>query len=287
MTVKNPDLSYRYEFEKHEFDAIRDCVFTHGFAVVKRVLPRDYVEELRQSVLSLVNPKNDMKPGESRTVHAFIERCVPLRRLLEDEEFVEFSRFMFGTRDLTIHRSAAIVRAPESTGMCWHTDMSFKPEDSKGTDDILNRSAQHFSGPFYLTGLQPDNAGLAIIPHSHELDWPGPEGFEFTQYRKSFYPKGTEPTNYAGMDVPGMFALYTEPGDRVLFHGNTYHGVFPHRGMQPRVSCGVGFRPKHPKIEAPWPLSESAKRLIAELPARLKPMYEDYVGVSPASQSNY
>ncbi|MCE9590605.1 MAG: phytanoyl-CoA dioxygenase family protein [Planctomycetes bacterium] len=284
---EKPELSYRYEFEKHELDAIRACVHEHGFAVVKRVLPLDYVEELRLAALAVVNPRNGLQPGESRTVHAFVEHCPVLWRLLDDEEFVNFSRFMLGTPDLTLHRSASIVRMPGSPGMQWHTDMSFNEGPPKNLDDVLNRSMNHFSGPFYLTGLHPMNAGLAVIPGSHRADWPGPEGFEFTPDRRSFFPRGTEPKGYGGMDVPGMLPLFTDPGDRTLFHGRTYHGVFPHKGTEIRVSCGVGFRPKHPRITPPWPLSTYAKNLMASLPQRLKPLYEDYIGIDPAQQHVY
>lgn len=281
------ELPYRYQFEADEWPAIKACVREHGFAVMKRAIPLELVEELQQQVRDVVFPKDDLKPGDVRFKHAFMEYAPAMIKLIDDERFRAFSAFMFETEELTLHRSASIVRAPGGNGMAWHTDMSHYDGPPRGIDDILNKDHRHFSGPFYLTGSNPTEGGLAIIPDSHHMDWPGPEGFAFTENRKSFYRKGAEPVGHHGMDVPGAIPLITEPGDRALFASNTYHGVYPHRGTKVRLSCGVGFRPKFPKIVPNWELTDSAKRFIASLPKHLERYYEDYIGAAPEAHAEY
>jgi ectoine hydroxylase-related dioxygenase (phytanoyl-CoA dioxygenase family) len=113
------------------------------------------------------------------------------------------------------------------------------------------------------------------------LDWPGPEGFELTPDKTSFYPKGGEPKGYVGFDIPGLVPLFTEPGDEIIFADRTYHSAFPNQSDQVRLSCAIGFRARSAHIDAPWPRSPLAQHFVDALPAHLQPLVENYVGIDP------
>jgi hypothetical protein len=81
------------------------------------------------------------------------------------------------------------------------------------------------------------------------------------------------------MDVPGIVPMFTDPGDLIIFLSRTYHGVYPHNGTEPRFSCACNFRPGRHSINAPWNLSEQAKKFIASQPESVKPMVEYYAGM--------
>ena len=276
--MKQADPGYRYEFNPDELQPIKACNEAHGFAVVKALLTRDYVEELKDSVRTVANPNNDLGPGQSRTVHAFIEYSPPLWKLLEHERYLKLCQHLVGSEEITVHRSAAIIRNPGSRGADWHTDWSFCEGPSRTANEVMNRGEIPSGLWFYLNGTHPSRGGLAVIADSHRSDWPGPEGFTFTEDRRSFHRQGAPPKAYAGMDVPGIVPLCTEPGDLILFAARTYHAAFPHGGTEPRLSCAVGFRAGRSPYPVPWPLPDSAKRFKESVPERLRPFVEYYTG---------
>jgi hypothetical protein len=277
---EKPKLTYKYEFKPFETDAIIECNNRHGFAVVKGFLPGDWVVDLKQSIMQTLDPKGDLKPAETRVSSAFVEVSEPLQRLMDYKPYMHLFAAMLGTEDMTLNRSAAILKAPQTPFGSWHTDWRPPTNEVKLVDDVLNSGEWPSGFWFYLNGTHPSRGGLALIEDSHELSWPGPEGFELLPDRKSFYKKGSQPGYYADYDVPGLLPLYTDPGDLIIFAARTYHGVFTHNGTEPRLSCAVGFRPKSAKLKAPWPLPESAKKFVDGAPARWKPLLEEYTGLA-------
>jgi len=279
-TLQKPILAYRYEFAVDELQAAQACVEAHGFAVVKKMLPDDMVEALQASVMQVVDPLGELAPGKSRTHTSFMEFSPAMQRLLEYEPFMQSQQVFSQADELTLNRSAAIIRMPGSAPLDWHSDWrGFSKEAPKTANDFLNRGVWPSGIWFYLTGSNPQHGGLAVIEDSHRPDWTGPEGFELTPDRVSFYRRGAEAMAHVGMDVPGMVPLVTEPGDLIVFAHRTYHAAYPNRSDRVRLSCGLNFRPRSEHIDAPWQLPESAKAFIDSLPPRLQPLVENYTGV--------
>jgi hypothetical protein len=278
---EKPKLSYRYEFKPFETDEILSCNEKHGFAVVKGFIPGDWVVDLKRSIDQIVNPNNDLKAGETRFHTTFVEVSEPLQRFFDYKPYMELFYAMLGTRDVTLNRSAAILKSPGAGFGAWHTDWVPKQENPTQSNQVLNSGEWPSGFWFYLNGTHPARAGLALIEDSHVKDWAGPEGFELTEYKKSFCRKGdATKERYANFDVPGMIPLYTDPGDLIIFAARTYHGVFVHNGTENRYSCAVGFRAKSDKLVAPWPMPEQGKKFVASAPARWKPMLEEYTSLS-------
>jgi hypothetical protein len=281
-SLQPPKLPYGYEFEPHELADIKDFHDAHGFVVVKCMLSPEHVEELKDSVRTVLDPNDDLQPGETRARHGFIECSRPLWKLLEDEPFLSIYHCLLGTTEMTVHRSAALLKNVGAGVGYWHTDWcGFMTGPPRGDGQVLNFGEFPSGAWFYLNGTHPSRAGLAVIAGSHTIDWPGPEGFEFTEARVSFYRRGEEPQPYDRMDVPGMVPLFTDPGDLIIFAARTYHGVFPHHGDEPRLSCTVTFRPGQTPLPTPWMLPESTRRFIEAVPSHLRAMVEHYPGLDP------
>ena len=105
---------------------------------------------------------------------------------------------------------------------------------------------------FYLNGSHHERSGIAVIEKSNRPDWTGPEGFELTEDRSGFRPVSADSSvRWNQMDVPGCIAVVAEPGDLICFAALTYHANMA--TQERRYSCGMGFRPKREKIDAPWP----------------------------------
>ncbi|CAN5857946.1 hypothetical protein BH10CHL1_BH10CHL1_03030 [soil metagenome] len=285
-TLQKPELPYRYEFGLDELDAAQGCVETHGFAVIKRLLPPDMVEELKASVLQVVDPQRELGPGQSRTHTSFVEYSPALWKLLDYEPFMRAQQVFCQAEELTLNRTAAIIRQPGSAALVWHSDWrGFSKDAPKAANDILNRGPWPSGLWFYLTGSNPKHGGLAVIEDSHVPDWAGPEGFTLLPDRHSFYPEGGEPKGYNGFDIPGLVPLFTDPGDEIVFAARTYHSAFPNQTDQVRLSCGLGLRPRNLRLEAPWPLPATAKVFVDSLPAHLQPLVENYTGIDPIWRS--
>jgi ectoine hydroxylase-related dioxygenase (phytanoyl-CoA dioxygenase family) len=306
--IKPVELKYRSEFKPTELEEAKACVDAHGFAILKKVIPQSFVDELRAAIQATLNPLNDMKRGESRVGHAFIERCPTLIKFFDYPEWFNVVRYFEGTDDLVLRRSAAIIRNPGSSGSAWHTDWSFwsglykRPPRNPGSsgsawhtdwsfwsglykrpprnpNDVLNIHEGLSGRWFYLEGTRPIQGGLAVIEDSHTIDWAGPEGFEFSDDKHTFHKKGAEPKAYAGWDVPGIIPLFTDPGDMILFAARTYHYAFPNQTEIVRHSVGgPGLRARSLPVYHPWPMPESTKKFIASLPPHLKKYADGYNG---------
>lgn len=281
--LQKPILNYRYEFDLNELEAAQQCVQAHGFAVVKNMLPANIVEELKASVLAVVDPNHELGPNQSRTHTSFIEYSPALWKLFAYQPFLRAQQIFCEAQELTINRTAAIIRQPGSAPLLWHSDWrGFSNAAPKTASDILNRGPWPSGLWFYLTGSNPQHGGLAVIEDSHIPNWPGPAGFRLTNDQSSFYRDGGDPAGYVGFDVPGMVPLFTEPGDEIVFAARTYHTAFPNQTNQVRLSCGIGLRPHSMRIDAPWPLSPTAKAFIEAQPIHIQPMVENYVGIDPS-----
>ena len=281
--IKPVELKYKSEFKPTELDEAKACVEAHGFAIIKKVISQSFVEELRVALQAAINPLNDMKPGESRVVHAFVEKCPTLLKFFDIPEWFNIIRHFEGTDDLVMRRNAAIIRNPGASGSSWHTDWSFwsglYKRPPRTPNDVLNIHEGLAGRWFYLEGTKPIQGGLAVIEDSHTLDWTAPEGFEFNDDRSTFYKIDTPPKAYNGWDVPGIVPLFTDPGDMILFAARTYHFAFPNQTQVIRHSVGgPGLRARSLPVYHPWPMPESTKKFIESLPPHLKKYADGYNG---------
>ncbi|MCY3898499.1 MAG: phytanoyl-CoA dioxygenase family protein [Caldilineaceae bacterium] len=278
--IPKPNLGYRYEFSLEESDAAHQCVEAHGFAIIKKVLSDELVQELQESVKQFLDPDDTLGEGNSFTHSSFIEHSPALWKLLDHEPYLHAQRTFCQSEDLSILRTAAILRNPGSAPLPWHSDFcGFSNGPRTFSGDVLNRGPWPSGLWFYITGSNPEHGGLALIEDSHLEDWTPPEGFQFTPDRRSFHKVGTKPDRHVGFDVPGLVPIFTDPCDQIVFATRTYHAAFPNRTNRVRLSCAIIYRPRDFKIEAPWPLSQDAQDFLKALPKRLQPFVEGYVGI--------
>ncbi|MEZ4863616.1 MAG: phytanoyl-CoA dioxygenase family protein [Caldilineaceae bacterium] len=277
--IQKPTLDYQYEFGMDELAAMEQCLTEHGFAIIKDVLPQALVDQLKEAVYAGTDPERTLQPGESRTRHAWIESGPGAWSLLAYEPFMEIHRRLIGTDELTIHRSAAIIRMSGSQPVAWHTDWCGYSTEIKHSGDVLNRGLWPSGKWFYLTGSRPIHGGLCVIEDSHVEGWPGPEGFTLTADKRSFYRTGDEARPYMGFDIPGLVPLFTNGGDMIVFAHRTYHGAFPNQLEETRLSCAIGFRARTHRIEIPWTIPDEGQRFLAQLPAHLHRYTDGYTSI--------
>jgi hypothetical protein len=278
--IEKPDLGYRYEFGTGELNAMLECLDAYGFAIIKGVLSDETVEGLKRAVWDGTDPDRTLEPGESRTRHAWVESGPSAWSLLENEKFMAIHHHLIGTEELTVHRSAAIIRMPGSAPITWHTDWcGFNDGPPKSSGDVLNAGLWPSGKWFYITGSRPLHGGLCVIEDSHVEGWEGPEGFNLTKDRRSFYPEGEEEKPYNGFDVPGLVPMFTDPGDLIVFAHRTYHWAFGNRMDEVRLSCAIGFRDRNHEIDVPWEIPETGKQFMRDLPEHLHRYIRGYTSI--------
>jgi hypothetical protein len=277
--IQKPDPGYQYEFETNELDSMGECLEGHGFAIIKDVLSQEIVDQLKQAVFDGTDPEGTLGPGESRTRHAWVESGPGAWELLNFEPFMEIHRHLLGTDELTIHRSAAIIRMSGSQPVRWHTDWGGYSKEIRNSGDVLNRGLWPSGKWFYLTGSRPVHGGLCVIEDSHVEDWEGPDGFRMTSDMRSFYPENEEEQAYDGFDIPGLIPLFTSGEDMIVFAHRTYHGAFPNRLPETRLSCAIGFRDKQHRIDIPWEIPEAGRWFLENLPDHLKGYTDGYTSI--------
>ena len=283
LEIQKPELGYTYEFEVDQLSQMSECLEAHGFAIVKDVLPPELVDSLKQAVFDGTDPKRELAHGQSSTRHAWVESGAGAWQLLEYEPFMKIHRHLIGTEEMTVHRSAAIIRMPGSQPVAWHTDWcGFSTDAPKNSGDVLNRGLWPSGKWFYLTGSRPEHGGLCVIEDSHVENWEGPEGFNLTADKRSFYKEGGEEKAYIGFDIPGLVPLFTNPGDMIVFAHRTYHGAFPNQIDEIRLSCAIGFRSRAHHIDIPWEIPEDGKQFLADLPPHLHQYTHGYTSINLA-----
>ena len=225
-------------------------------------------------------PTPAVRSGESRTRHAWVESGPKAWSLMDYVPFMAIHRHLIGTDELTVHRSAAIIRMPGSKPVGWHTDWcGFDQGPAKSSGDVLNRGLWPSGKWFYITGSRPVHGGLCVIEDSHVEDWEGPDGFNMTTDRRSFYPSDQEESRYDGFDIPGLVPLFTNPGDMIVFAHRTYHGAFPNTLDEVRLSCALGFRDRKHEIQVPWEIPEEGRRFVEEIPEHLREYIHGYTSI--------
>jgi ectoine hydroxylase-related dioxygenase (phytanoyl-CoA dioxygenase family) len=267
-------ITYRYEFAVGEDTAAAACLAEHGFAIVKGMLTPELLRDLRADVTRVLPPERIAEGGCAYSTD-FVERSPAMWRLLQHAPYLRLYAAMLGTEEMTVHRSAAIVRRTGSAAG-WHTDLPiWRTIDSANA--VLNRWDDFPGGMwFYLGGSHPERGGLAVIADSHTPDWMPPAGFRLTPDRQVVEREDGSP---APLEVPGMVPMIGAPEDLILFGARTYHASFPHRGDQPRLSCAVGLRQRRIHVEVPWQLPEHARRFVADAPAEISRFFDGYVGI--------
>ncbi|MCX5658226.1 MAG: phytanoyl-CoA dioxygenase family protein [Planctomycetota bacterium] len=274
--------TYRYEFRPDEHDDIVHCAKAHGFAIVKQLLPPTMVDQLKTSVIDNLAPGGKLAYAKTNSYQTwFIERSPALRDLIRFRPFMSIAEAVVGDAELTVHRSAAIVRQPGDGGMAWHSDFQYPPHPPRGASEYLNTTppeSRTGSLWFYLTGVNPRDGGIAIIPDSHTIDWQPAPGLQLSPDRRFIHRAGDDKP-CLDMNIPGAMAIHAEPGDLIHFNLLTYHGVYNHTGSHLRVSAALNFRRRALSFTAPWPRSTEAQRFIDDTPDDLKPYLRDYLGL--------
>lgn len=279
-SLNRTTLPYPYEFEPQEVAGIVACTHSHGFAVVKGIFSEEMLEGLRADVIKVLRAIANSSLSYYYKDPCFIEHSPALAQWLTYEPLMRIAQGLHHNEPITLNRAAAIYKKPGAGVQQWHPEWAMRKHPYKA-NAVLN----DVGGPSlwcYPAGLRPERGGVVLIPGSHQEDWPGPKGYDFTERKVSFYRRGTEPVPCMETDVPGGFTLCSDPGDLVILAERLYRAVYPHEvteSTEDRLLCGMGFRPRSYQFPQIWSATESARRFIEGCPPEIDDIVEGYMGV--------
>jgi ectoine hydroxylase-related dioxygenase (phytanoyl-CoA dioxygenase family) len=268
-----------YAFTPDRLDDAIACYRTHGFAIVRGMARPDVVADLRGAVEDVLGDPTSLAHGDNRTTPELVEHSPRALRLLDVEPYLELNRRLLGCRELTIHRSFAVLKNAGAGPVAWHRDYHHLEGDVPTEPDQFLDPGDHGARLlWYLDGSYPDEGGLWVVPGSHRADWPGLPGFAFTPGRKSFHRVGEPVAHYERFDAEEMLPLHVDPGDLLAYSLSLYHGASPQpRGV--RRACAVILRAAWPALHVPWVQTEATRRFLEDLPVRYRPFVRNYVGI--------
>lgn len=250
-----------------------------GYCVVRDVIDQTLVDELKADIDRYLDPDGELPEGGARGHRYFIDESEALLKLLDNDDYMNIRYNTLGTKDVCFHRSAAILRNPGNPTGNWHSDHHGDCKEKRTSDDFLNIFSMPSGCWFYLNGSHPGRSGIAVLEGSHKPNWQAPEGFHLDSERRFIYRDdiGEENGSYKQLDIPGVVPVISNPGDLIMFSDKTYHVNM--ETNERRYSCAIGFRPKAWKVDAPWDLPESSRRMIDRLPERHKHFVDGYTGI--------
>ena len=127
-----------------------------------RYCPPSWLRSFRNRFFRLSTPDGTLGPGESYTHPTFVEHAPALWKLLDYEPYLRVQRLFCQADELTIHRSAAILRNPGSSPLTWHSDWhGFSQGPPQNVGDVLNRGHWPSGRWFY-----------SQAPILNTADWP-------------------------------------------------------------------------------------------------------------------
>ena len=132
--------AYPYHFAPSDQSDAIACLERNGYCVVSGMIGAQLVDELKRSIDLHLDPDRDLPPASNRYHMAFAEVSEPVWQLVDHVPYREFICAVHGTRDLCLHRSAAILRTAGEGMGAWHVDFRGHVAAAPRTaNEILNR----------------------------------------------------------------------------------------------------------------------------------------------------
>ena len=176
---------------------------TLGFLCLRQLIGPDemqaYTEAFDEVMLKVRDGKPwDKAPGRQQVVPFYRHRPSVFHRMLDDERILGTVEDLLG-EDFVFSVSEGIHHYG---GSSWHHD------------DISPEGQTHLKVVLFLDSVRVDTGCLCVLP-----------GSQFPQYRQRMEKYG-EDILLAQGNVPGTYAIESDPGDAVIFDVKLYHAAF-------------------------------------------------------------
>ena len=200
-----------------------------GYTVVKRAITESQVDRARSTIVGVmeqkIGRKIDIDTEDSTDFQGLSLASYLLFENAVFEEIVQASKplaliYCLLGRSVLLSSMTCHFKAPGGQPLALHSD------NGNGIPAPYSMASQAANVNYALTEYSAENGSLAIVPGSHRLCRP---------------PSGAETDLRVGTCNPDAVAMNLEPGDCVVWHGNTWHGSLVRQVPGIRLNLAVYF----------------------------------------------
>ena len=264
-----------------------------GFHIIENVIPKDKVDEVRDSVIEVIEKEKERMEEAQRELRAkghrigatgvnnvqqLIAHTQSFAPFIADERILGTVEAMFGPYVKT-SATIGLINNPGNSRGYWHSDWPFNQTVANHVPAPYPDAALHLSSIWMLTPFNEETGGTLVVPGSHRmLDNPsGENGVD----RDAPYPTEVNATG--------------DPGSVLLFDSRLWHAVPPNKSSSPRVAVVIRFAPWWLNLEVSKAGTPEHERMIVEdkgkgvatppipraiydkLPEKVQPLYRYWV----------
>ena len=201
---------------------------THGFTTVKGVLSASQIERAKGAILARAERVADKRIDLATATEEDFEGMVYIPYVLYDDEVFEeilvapkplaLVSYLLGESCL-LSSMGCHFKGPGGMPVPLHSD------NGNGIPAPFPSYSHVANVNYALTPYSREAGALAMVPGSHKL---------------ARQPRGDE-ANLAENANPDAIAMNIEPGDAVVWHGNSWHGSFARQIPGVRMNLAVYF----------------------------------------------
>jgi len=207
---------------------------TRGFTVVKGVLSSDRIQRAKAAIAArveqLTGRKIDLENASAEIFAgmqyiAYLLYADPVfEEILMEQRPLALVTYLLGESAL-LSSMGCHFRGPGGAPLMLHSD------NGNGTPEPFSTISYVANVNYALTPYSREAGALVMVPGSHKLlRQPTPaENFRLEGMRAAealAKSRAGEIHDAQWSDPPGIVAMNIEPGDAVVWHGNTWHGSF-------------------------------------------------------------
>lgn len=231
LTVANDPAFNRTMSEIHDLgmDSNLAELETYGFSTVRGVLDESLVERARTAICDAMTRKRGISVDfENESSDQWQGMSLAHYLLFEDEVFEEIAvqarplaliNYLLG-RSALLSSMTCHFKARGGDPLGLHSD------NGNGIPAPYSMISQVANVNYALTPYSEEEGALALVPGSHRLCRP---------------PRIDETGLRGDSRNPNAIAMDLEPGDCVVWHGNTWHGSFVRQVPGIRINLAVYF----------------------------------------------
>jgi ectoine hydroxylase-related dioxygenase (phytanoyl-CoA dioxygenase family) len=228
---------------------------TQGYTILRRVLAEPQIAAAKAAILARVERTSGRRVDEHGANAADFNGMRYIPYLLYDDPVFEailtapgplsLITYLLGESCL-LSSMGCHFRGPGGAPLMIHSD------NGNGMPAPFSPIAMVANINYALTPYSREAGALAMIPGSHRLcRQPTPQenfttpGVSAKQLAALTREGGGALDGVAWKDPPGALAMTLDPGDAVVWHGNTWHGSFRRELAGVRMNLAVYFNRQH------------------------------------------
>ncbi|WP_309095406.1 phytanoyl-CoA dioxygenase family protein [Streptomyces sp.] len=198
-----------------------------GFSIIRGVVPRDLLDEVRAHVDWLTGKYPDLRPEHLH--HPLIRNDAFWARLVSDSRLVDIAEFFLGP-DLACFTAHYICKPPyDGQPVLWHQDGAYwtlSPMEALTVWLAVDESTT-------------ENGCLRMIPGSHELPLHKPR--VRTDQPNMLFSSSDETLVQEWVDKRGVVDIELQPGDVSIHHPHLLHYSEANTSAKRRCGLDIGY----------------------------------------------